>query len=76
MQKTKAKLGALLSEYSQKAYVFNIVNAFFQDVGKTGLWMNSKNSMLGDVSPIDMICMGRIEKLLSFIETSLSENKS
>lgn len=54
----------------------NLVADHFQDKDKTVLWFRTPNPMLGDVSPRDMIRMGRFKKLLRFIQTALQENRS
>ncbi len=53
-----------------------LVNSFFQNEQKTTLWMNTKNPLLGDMSPNDMVFAGRTDKLQSFIESQLAENLS
>jgi len=55
--------------------VYNKVCGFFKDdERKTWLWFNTENPLLGGVSPWDMICRGRGEKLLKFVTTSIDEN--
>lgn len=49
---------------------------FFKgDKKKTDLWFDTKNPLLGNVSPNEMIRAGRRDKLISFIENQLSENE-
>ena len=46
----------------------NMVAKFFDgDVDKTVTWFKARNPMLGDVSPRDMIRLGRFERLRKFI---------
>lgn len=56
----------------------NIINLvaeqFDGDINKTALWFNTKNPMLGNMSPIDMIRFGRYEKLQKFIFNVRSGN--
>jgi len=42
---------------------------------KTDLWFRLENPMLGGKSPNDFIRIGRIDKLLLFIESAIDENK-
>lgn len=50
-------------------------NMFFHDVVKAESWMNTENYLLGNVTPRDMIKIGRFDKLIDFIYTQLAENK-
>jgi hypothetical protein len=50
------------------------VNSFFESTIKSEIWFETKNPLLGGVSPNDMIDAGREEKLLKFIEYSMDEN--
>ena len=46
----------------------NMVAKFFDgDTDKTVTWFRARNPMLGDVSPRDMIRLGRFERLRKFI---------
>jgi hypothetical protein len=51
-----------------------LVDNFFKDTDKTELWFRTPNPLLGNITPIDMIRMGRQRKLLTVIQASLSEN--
>lgn len=54
---------------------YELVMPFFDgDLSKTKLWFESLNPMLGGVSPMGMIDLGRGDKLLAFIECQLEEN--
>jgi hypothetical protein len=54
--------------------VINLVAGIFDgDAGKTALWFKTSNSMLGEVSPRDMIRLGRYDKLRKFIVSALAE---
>lgn len=58
------------------AILFNRVAEHFKgDNQKTVLWFNIPNPMLGNISPKDMIRLGRYKKLLSFVSQSIEENK-
>ncbi len=56
------------------ATALNLVAEFFNDPEKAVLWFTIPNPMLGDITPRDMIRVGRFKKLLKFIQTALSEN--
>ena len=52
-----------------------LVMGFFDgNEEKTQLWFSSPNPQLGNITPIDMIELGRASKLLAFVQTSLAEN--
>lgn len=57
------------------ANISTLVNTFFQDEKKTTQWLNTSNPLLGNQEPVEMIFSGRTEKLRTFIENSLTENK-
>lgn len=52
-----------------------LVHTFFNDVAKTNLWLNTPNPNLGGATPVNTMVSGRGIKLLSWIKTSLDENK-
>ncbi len=56
------------------ANLLQLVAQYFKDEQKTLLWFRMPNPLLGNVSPRDMIRIGRYKKLLKFILTALSEN--
>jgi len=43
-----------------------------EDKDKTRLWFNMPNPMLGGVSPMNMILLGKHKKLMKFIQRSIS----
>jgi hypothetical protein len=53
-----------------------VANAFGGDVQKTVAWFRARNPMLGDVSPRDMIRLGRYERLRKFIINAMHERSS
>jgi uncharacterized protein (DUF2384 family) len=57
------------------AVALNLVAQFFNDEQKTVLWFRTPNPLLGDMTPRDMIRVGRFRKLVRFIQTALSENE-
>lgn len=57
------------------ATAINAVASYFNDLDRTILWFQVSNPLLGDISPRDMIRLGRFKKLQKFIQTALDENK-
>jgi hypothetical protein len=58
------------------ANLFNLVAGYFHgDPNKTAIWFKVPNPLLGEISPRDMIRIGRYKKLVSFVMNSLSENR-
>lgn len=56
------------------ANICNLVaGQFAGDAQKTALWFRTKNPMLGDISPRDMIRFGRYDKLRRFVIGALSD---
>lgn len=56
------------------ASVINMVaDVFGGDADKTALWFKTSNPQLGDVSPRDMIRLGRYDKLRKFIISAMME---
>lgn len=52
-----------------------LVNDFFKEEPyKAQLWWNTKNPMLGNIRPIDMIKCGREKKLYQFIKSRIEQN--
>jgi hypothetical protein len=50
------------------ANIANLVAEFFSgDAQKVGLWFEIANPMLGNISPRDMIRIGRYKRLLNFV---------
>jgi hypothetical protein len=57
------------------AVVCGLVAQFFQgDVTKTQLWFQTKNPLLGNISPRDMVRYGRHEKLRRVVMDALTAN--
>jgi hypothetical protein len=53
-----------------------LVAEFFDgDQSKTLLWFSTPNPQLGNLTPMDMVKIGRVRKLLTFVQTALEENK-
>ena len=56
------------------AVALSMVAQFFKNEQKTILWFKTPNPLLGEISPRDMIKIGRFRKLHRFIYNALSEN--
>ena len=65
--------------HERLAEIGNIINLtasfFYGDLNKTSLWFKTKNPLLGDISPREMICYGRYDNLRKFILNAIAENK-
>lgn len=59
------------------AQTINLVARVFDgDAERTVAWFKARNPLLGDVSPRDMIRLGRYERLRKFIVNAMLENRS
>jgi hypothetical protein len=59
------------------ANTINMVAGLFNgDINKTVAWFKARNPMLGDVSPRDMIRLGRYERLRKFIINAIIERSA
>lgn len=55
---------------------FGLVLEFFNgDYSKATLWFTTLNPLLGMIRPIDMVLLGRTDKLLKLIKNQLDQNK-
>ena len=59
----------------QVGTAIDLVAEFFDDSKKASLWFRTPNPLLGNITPIEMIRMGRIKKLLNVIQTAIEENR-
>lgn len=65
----------VLERLQEIANICELVAQFFKgDAAKTALWFKTKNPLLGDISPRNMIRYGRYEKLRRFIMNALDDN--
>jgi uncharacterized protein (DUF2384 family) len=65
-----------VGEYSRKeASVYQLAFQFFNDDSKTRLWLRTPNPMLGNISPCDMMRLGRHDKLLRFMTQAIEEGR-
>lgn len=56
--------------------VRELIGKFFgEQKGKVNIWMESRNPLLGMLTPLQMIQYGRGERLLEFVRNSLEENE-
>ena len=52
-----------------------IFKFFEKEPWKALVWWQAPNPLLGGISPVDMLKIGREEKLLKFIKGQLAENE-
>lgn len=52
-----------------------LVAYYFKDEQKTVLWFKTPNPLLGNITPREMIRVGRFKKLYRFIVNALNENE-
>jgi hypothetical protein len=65
---------AMRNRLEEIAVTCNLVaEAFGGDVEKTALWFKAKNPLLGDVSPRDMVRLGRFDRLRKYIVSAVME---
>jgi hypothetical protein len=57
------------------AVALSLVAQYFKNEHKTVLWFKTANPLLGNITPRDMIRIGRFKKLSRFIQNALSENE-
>lgn len=67
-------VGERLEEIAQVANM--VARIFNGDAVKTAQWFKTKNPMLGDVSPRDMVRLGRYDRLRKYIITAIADNSS
>lgn len=66
---------AVRDRLQEIAHTINMVAARFNgDANKTAAWFLAQNPLLGDVSPRDMIRLGRYERLRKFIINAMTED--
>ena len=67
----------VMERLTEIAIVCGLVAQFFAgDIVRTALWFKTKNPLLGNISPRDMIRFGRYEKLRRFVMEALEKNVS
>lgn len=55
--------------------LLKVVSEFFGSEKRARQWFKTPNPMLGDVTPNQMIRIGRKSKLEHFIKTQIAENR-
>lgn len=65
----------LAERLQEWAIALNMVAQYFLDEQKTILWFKTRNPLLGNITPRDMIRIGRFRKLQRFIQNALDENE-
>ena len=65
----------VVEHLEQIAIICGLVAEFFAgDARKTALWFRTKNPLLGNLSPRDMIRYGRMEKLRQIVQDARAAN--
>lgn len=72
IKKLKEKVSMTQLELAKSLVLFGF---FKGDKEKAELWWITANPLLGGVKPIEMVMMGRPEKVLAFIKNQLAENE-
>ena len=68
---------AVRDRLEEIANVVNLVAGTFRgDIIKTALWFKTQNPILGDVSPRDMIRLGRYDRLRKYVLAATMMNRS
>ena len=71
----KAKIDKNEALYNcQHQAALKAVNMYFNNISKSIDWMYTRNPLLGNVVPNDMLKVGRFGKLMQFIYDRLEEN--
>lgn len=74
------EIDSVISETIQRAKdaleIMRMIEPFFHgDEEKMRAWYAGSNNLLGGLSPIKMVMMGKTDKLKKFIQNQLEENK-
>lgn len=56
---------------AQLAFLANAITTCLRDAAKSAAWFRAPNPLLGDWVPLDMIALGRIDRLERWIEGAL-----
>lgn len=59
----------------QHQTILKVVNGFFKDMSKSIDWMYTRNPLLGNIIPKEMLQAGRFDKLIKLIHIQLEDNK-
>lgn len=63
-----------LKAFETKMELFPIIREFFNSSEKANDWFDAKNPLLGNLTPNEMLLIGRHKKLRKFIENAIAEN--
>lgn len=67
----------LKERLTEIAIICTLVAEYFEgDAQKTAMWFKAPNPMLGDITPRDMVRLGRSNKLIKFILDAKDQNKA
>ena len=65
-----------MRKFGTQAKIKQLILDFYKgDLKKTDKWLRTKNQILGNISPLDMMINGDEDKLLKIIVFQLRENK-
>ena len=64
----------VVERFEEIANIVNMVAVVFNgDAQKTALWFRTKNPFLGDVSPRDMVRLGRYDRLRRYVISAMND---
>jgi len=65
-----------MKKINQFINIYSFINdKHFKNHDKSWTWMFTYNPLLGDMSPYDLIVLGRFEKLRIFVLNQIDESK-
>jgi len=64
---------AIVMDVMREEITKYLLEYFKQDKQKVHAWLMTKNPLLGNVAPIEMIMLGREKKLLEFIKDAIEQ---
>jgi len=74
--KRKAKIDKNETLYNcQYQATLKAVNMYFNNISKATDWMYTENPLLGHITPVSMLKVGRFDKLMKFIYDQISVEK-
>jgi len=64
-----------MTEHGKRLRIQDLIYKYFNgDCKKVMLWLKSPNPNLGSYTPYQMMTIGRTQKLLDFVESSIAGN--
>ena len=64
------------NEYDEMHEIVSLIQEHMKwSLDEALLWMDTPNPLLGNVSPMEMIEVGRGYKVMKFVKTAIDENK-